>query len=730
MDRPPLTEDFLTNSSSTRTRSRLALLASATFTACAPGVLQAQSAAPAATPPAKPIVVTGTRRDYDSSIDRRTYTVSKDVQGANGSIADVLRNIPSVDVDLQGNVSLRGDPNVTILIDGKPTSLFTGPGGGQTLQQVPASQYERVEVMTNPSAAFSANGSGGIINLISRKNRTSGASGSVRGSAGTRGRRSLGGAFTDKLGKITLNLNASWRHDPQFTTDITHFEEPASGVSSREITKGVGDLHLWTARAGADLDLGGSNSLSADVHRTTFLFHSNMQSTLVGSDASDALVREFSRNGLFLQNRFDTEGSLSFQHDTNGKGDDYSANLTYESTRNEDADRFDNISTLPPQPDLFDNVSRLSLLHRLEAKADYDSPRPGDASLQAGIDLQLDRDRFHDLGGFGPTAAIAAIPQPDFTELFDFNRSVGAAYAIYQRPFGHLTAQAGVRLEAEERNSGVAGTGISVSDRHARLFPSLHLEWKLNSETSLKGSVSTRIQRPEPIDFDPFRRFVDPFHFEAGNPHLKSETTISFEAGIEHKHKSFLDIATLYYRRNHGGVTDLSEDIGDGVLLTTRENLLGSTQLGLELVANGPLTKRLSYKLSGNAYRFTIDATNLGFGRRSATIESGKAGVDWQPDKKDLAQVNVSLSGRQLLPQGIVDPMLLVNLGYRHQLNQRLFVFLTAQDALHTYTRHARIDTPTLIERTFDSAKTQAAFIGITYDFGGKAKEPGFDYSG
>ena len=697
-----------------------------------PAALHAQSTtqAPPAKATAKPIVVTGTRRDYDSSIDRRTYAIGRDVQGANGSIADVLRNIPSVDVDLQGNVSLRGDPHVTILVDGKPTSLFNGPGGGQTLQQVPASQYERVEVMTNPSAAFSANGSGGIINLITRKNRPNGATGTIRAAAGTRGRRKAGASFADKLGKASVNLDFSWRGDPQFTTDIVHFEEPDTGVSSREITKGDGDLHLWTARAGADLDLGGSNSLSTDVHRTTFLFHSDMKSTLLGTDEADALAREFERNGFFLQNRFDTEGSLSFQHDTNGKGDDVSASLTYESTRNQDADRFQNISTLPPEPDLFDNVTRVSRLHRFEAKADYNSPKDEDSSLQAGVDLQLDRDSFHDLGGFGPTAELAAVPQPDFTELFDFHRSVGAAYAIYERPFGDLTAQAGVRLETEDRDSGVAGSGISVRDTHTRLFPSVHFEWKADAETSLKASVSTRIQRPDPTDFDPFRRFVDPFHFEAGNPRLKAETTVSFEAGIEHKHKSWLDIATLYYRSNRGGVTDLSQDLGDGVLLTTRENLVGSTQLGLELVANGPLTKTLSYKLSGNAYRFTIDATNLGFGMRSATIESGKAGIDWQPDKKDLGQVNISLSGKQLLPQGEVDPMLLVNLGFRHQINDRLFLFFTAQDALHTYTRHSSIVTPTLIERSFDSAKTQAAFIGLTYDFGARPKQPAFDYAG
>jgi outer membrane receptor protein involved in Fe transport len=636
-----------------------------------------------------------------------------------------------VDVDLQGNVSLRGDAHVTILVDGKPTSLFNGPGGGQTLQQVSANQYERVEVMTNPSASFAANGSGGIINLITRKNHANGVTGSLRAALGTRGRRSSAASLADTAGKVTLNLNATWRADPQFTTDITHFEEPVTGVDSREITKGSGDLHLWTARAAADLDLGASNTLSADLHHTSFLYHSDMHSMLTGFDDQGAEVRDFSRNGSLLQNRFDTEGSASFRHDTSGKGDDYSASLTYERTREENSERFQNISVIPPAPDLFDQVSRLNRLGRFEAKADLNSPRPGDASLQAGVDAQVDHDRFDDRGGFGPTAAIAAVPQPQFTELFGFDRTVAAAYAVYERPFGKLSAQAGLRAEAESRRSGEIGEPPSARDQGVRLFPSLHLEWDMDSATALKASASTRIQRPDPVDFDPFRRFIDPFHFAQGNPRLKPETTASFEAGIEHKKKKSVDIATLYFRRNRGGVTDLSEDLGDGVFLTTRENLVGSTQAGIELVADGPVTKTLTYRLSGNFYRETIDATNLGFGRRSALIESGKAGIDWQPRKRDLAQVNLSLSGRTLYPQGEADPMLLVNLGYRHELSNRLFGFLTVQDALHSYKARGRVETPTLIERTLDSAKTQAAFVGLTYDFGGKpSRAPTFDYSG
>ena len=695
----------------------------------------AQSSETPPTQDKRQITVTGVRRSYETSIDRSTYRIGSDVQAANGTIADVLRNIPSVDVDLQGNVSLRGQGNVTILVDGKPTSLFNGPGGGQTLQQIPASQYERVEVMTNPSAAYAAKGSGGIINLITRKSRANGAVATVRGALGTRGRRSTGVSFSDKIKALTFTANANLRRDPQFTTDVDDFTELGSSgvpvVSSHEVTRGVGKLHLWTASAGADLDLNKSDRVSAEIHHTTFVFHSNMISDLAGTDPFGAIVRRFNRNVFLQQNRFDTEGSLSFRHDTQGKGTDVTVSLTYERTLEDNRDRFDNVDVLPTAADLFDNVSRFGRLGRLEAKADLVSPLPNDSSLQAGVDVEDSRDRYQDLGGFGATAAIAAVPQADFTDLFIFRRTVAAAYAIYQRPLGNLTAQVGVRLENEDHHFRHEDGSSGGSQNDARIFPSFHLQWQANKTVDVKASVSTRIQRPGPSDFDTFQRFVDPFHFVAGNPELKPETTISFETGVERKKNKSLESATIYYRDNRNGVTDVSLEINDGVLLATRENLRGSISLGVELVANGPLSKTINYRLSGNIARFTINATNLDFGHRSAMIASGKAGVDWQPSKTDLAQLNMSLTGKQLLPQGDVDPMLLVNLGYRHRLNQRLFGFMTAQDALHTYKSHGHLNTPTLIERSFDSAKTQAAFIGLSYNLGGKsARDPAFDYSG
>lgn len=695
----------------------------------------AQSAQPPAqTPNNKTITVTGTRQTYTNDIDRRTYDIRRDVQGATGSIADVLRNIPSVDVDLNGNVSLRGDANVTILVDGKPTSLFRGPGGGQTLQQVPASQYERVEVMTNPSAAFSANGTGGVINLISRRNRAPGLTGSVRAAQSPSGRRSAGGNLSDKIGKLTLTADANGRRDPQYTTDIERFQSfDAAGnplVDSRQTSKGVGKLHLWTARVGADYDLDPKTRLSAEFHRTDFRFHSHIVTALTGTNAAGTIVRQFGRDGRLVSNRSDSEGSISYRHDFATKGRNVTASLSWEETTDLAAQVFEDTNILPAAPSRFDNLSARSDLRQLEAKLDYVSPLPGQGKLQAGIDIQDSQNRFDDRGGFGADAATAAVPQPGLTDLFHFARTVTAAYATYQRPIGDLAAQFGLRVEGDSIDLNPADGSFLLHRESARFFPSLHVE-RAFGDNKVQASYSTRIQRPEPRDLNPFRRFIDPFHIQAGNPALKAQTTQSFELGFEHRKGTSLDLATLYYRVNRNGVTDVTTDIGNDVLLTTRANLTGSRSAGVELVFNGKVTKRLSYRLSGNFYWYEIDAANLGYGRRSTWVESGKASFDWQPNDRNLAQINISAVGKRLLPQGHVAPFQLVNVGFRHKLNRRLWVFVTAQDALHTYQIHSIVRTPTLIDRSEDFARTRAAFLGITYNFGGKAgRDPAFDFSG
>jgi outer membrane receptor protein involved in Fe transport len=694
----------------------------------------AQPAPPSRAPKLAPITVTGRALTDTSQLDRKSYAIGRDIQGASGSIADVLRNIPSVDVDLSGNVTLRGQSNVTILVDGKPTSLFRGAAGGQVLQQLPAGQYERVEVMTNPSAAFGAEGTGGIINLITRRNRAPGVSGSVRANLGTSGRRGVGGSVSGKTGKLTLGTDGSWRHDPQFSRDVirdTEFDSAGRPTLNTErIRRGVGDLHLWTLRGSADYDLDAKSRLSAEIHHTTFLYHSHMTEELTGTDSSGLPAVSFNRDGTLTMDRGDTEGSLTFHHDYAGTGHNLVTSLTVEHSRDTSGRVFEDQSQLPPIPAQFDNVHSLNDQHRTEIKGDYNDPLHSGAHLAAGYDVERDSDLFDDHGGFGPDAVAAAMPQPVFSERFHVRRTIAAAYATYEREFDFATVQLGLRAEAADTRTKSDATGFSNSANDFDLFPSVHAEHSLGKTDLLRASYARRISRPDPASLDPFRRFIDPLHFEAGNPDLKAQTTNSFELGFEHHQGSTLDSATLFYRHSSAGTTDVTSEIGDRILLTTQENLRGSDSAGAEIVVNGNVTKKLAYRLSGNLLHSRIDASNLGLGERSGWIVSGKASADWQPDAADLAQLTFSLTGNKLLPQGSRAAMLLVNAGFRHKLNARLWAFVTVQDALHSYQQHDRVELATLIERSTASARTRAAFLGLTYDFGKKGRDPSFDYSG
>lgn len=165
-----------------------------------PGHALAQAKAPPAKTVDEVVVQAAPAAEVQTSIDRRSYSVGKEIGASTGTLADLLRTVPSVDVDAQGTVSLRGDAGVTITVDGKPSGMFRGEGRAQAVQSLPADQFERVEVITNPSAAESAEGSAGVINLVSKTARKAGVSGTVRSSVGTLGQYA---------GGVSLNYNAA-----------------------------------------------------------------------------------------------------------------------------------------------------------------------------------------------------------------------------------------------------------------------------------------------------------------------------------------------------------------------------------------------------------------------------------------------------------------------------------------------------------------------------------------
>jgi outer membrane cobalamin receptor len=712
----------------------------------APSAALAQTTAPPANKPAaaKPapktvegVTVTGQGSEFRSSIDRRSYDVTKDLSATTGSIADALRNVPSVDVDLNGNVSLRGDANVTIMIDGKPSNVFKGPGGGQALQALPADQIARVEVITNPSAAFSPEGSAGIINLITKQGVGAGSSGSARANIGTAGRRNVGVSGSYNSSKLTLSGDAAWRHDPQhsvYVDDRTAID-PATGLSSRNHSIGTnrGPLELWNLRGGVDYDLDPATRIGAELRHTSFTYHPDDLRHIEVFGPVGELEQVNDHFGLLRVDRFVDGGQASFRRKFSGDDHVLTLNLSREHTDEHFDSRSTETNALPPLPDLFRDIRSRNDLMQTELKADYSRPMPAEGKLKTGYDVRVDDNRYDYRATRGTSAANAG-PDLSQTNLFLYKQTINAAYATYEQPFGDWTLQGGLRLEDVRLDLDQATTGAATRRSDVSAYPSLHLAYKVSDTGQFIASYSHRIQRPSAQDLNPFR-IVGTFDARQGNPNLDPQDTHSFELGWQHKESSSFYLATLYYRLNEHGVTDVVTDLGGGILLTTKQNLARSRNAGLELVANGKITKTLSYNASTNFYWNEIEASNLGLigvsSRRSAFAVGGRASLNWQVTPKDLVQVSAQLAPKRLLPQGFSEPVVLMFLGYRHKFDDSLSFAFTTQDPFDVYRFRQVFDTPLLRERSTDRGRIQAAFVGLTWSFGAAAKKPqAFDFGG
>ncbi|HRD29587.1 MAG TPA: outer membrane beta-barrel family protein [Caulobacter sp.] len=671
-----------------------------------------------------------------SSIDRRSYSVQGDLQATSGSIADALRRVPSVEVDMEGNVKLRGDPGVTILIDGKPSSIMQGQGRADALQMLPADQIERVEVLTNPGAQYSPEGTGGVINLVTRSSARAGAgaSGSVRANVGT-GDRFNGGinwAFNSK--KLALSANASlMRFGNRFDgTDDRSLTGPGGVYRQRQTSstemQGVGG----NARIAADYDLDPHNRISGALN--VFQFRPDFDSdslseTFDGAGSSLGVIR---RKGSADGASLFASGSLSWRREF--AGDDHT--LTVELNRdrwaadNDSAFRVDTLS--PAAPSQFEDSDGRIVASNLTFKGDYSRPMPRNGRLKTGFDVQNRENDSDTVLSVGP-AEDATVIDPSRSHRLIFEETVYSGYLTYEQPFGDFTVLAGLRYEAATNDINLLTTGLTTRHDYDRAYPSLHLDYRLSDTSRLKASYALRIRRPGASDLDPWLVYIDAYNYRQGNPDLEPSETRSWELSYEYRKGKTYYLATGFWRQTDNGVTDLLVDLGGGVLLTTKANLAESRSGGVELVANSSLSPTLSLNLTGTALWNQIDAASLGYGGdRSAAALSGRASVDWQVTADDLVQVNLVVTGKSITPQGHIEPTYTTNLGYRRKIGDRWFLTVTATDLFDT--QETRLVTDSLAVNGVNVRKgaSRGLFVGLRYRFGaGKPqRDPAFDYGG
>lgn len=729
-----------------------AVLPGAALAQQAPAQPTTQTPAPRTAPPAQPaqpaqqqpaavgdVVVNARAADVRTSIDSTSYSLANDLQATTGTLADALRNVPSVEVDPDGNVSLRGDSNVTILVDGRPSTQFNGPSRGQMVQQIPAAQYARIEVMTNPSAAYSPEGSGGVINLITKPTTvrpTQTTTGSIRANVGDGGRYNIGGSVAHVNGKTTLSADVGIRHDGYLSE--------ASRVRDR---LDVGSGRFLQSRQSQDID-GSSDSayvrLSAEYNldaRTQLVGELRHTEVDAGGDGVTLYEADNAAGGIGSAYRRSGDGRFKGQFSGatarmlrrfDDQGHEWTNEVRFDrNTFNFSSDSFVD-QQIPAASNFIETTANENRQDQWGVTSAYVRPLSDGGKLRLGYELQATLLELDNGVARGPTQA-ALTPDPLVSNRFDVDQVVHALYVTYEKPFSEkLSAQFGLRLEQANLDLDQVTSGVKTSQDYFRAYPTGHLSYKLNDKDTVRASYSRRIQRPGPADLNPFLTFGDPQNFRSGNPDLQPQETDSFELNWQRRVQQTFYQATLYYRDTNKAFTQTTVDLGNGVFLTRPENLGASTSTGLELVANGPLLPTLRYSASLNVYRQEIDAAGIvGAQNRSGDAVSGRLSLNWQPTPKDFVQVSGIWAGDQLLAQGVREQSTLVNLGYRRKLNDTWSLQATIRDVFDDFGSTTTLTTPTFRDRTDQTFGGRAAYIGLTWNFGGGQRRPEqFDFQG
>ena len=705
-------------------------LAAASFASLAAAALAPASAAAQSTPtagqpqqqPSPPpargqtVTVTGSRPQVIDAPDRLSFNVANDLGAQTGSLADALRNVPGVEVDLEGRVSLRGDPGVTILIDGRPSGQLRGEGRGDALLAMPANSIERVEVITNPSAAMSPEGSGGVLNLITKKQRAAGTTGTVRANAGLEGRGSVSLNMARSRPGLTLSGEASYRrftNEIIVTQDRERFVTGGASLLSRQEQFHDNVAQGGNSRFGVEYDLDKTNRLTGEISYRRNQLESDRNERFIGNAAEPGFTRfsdqEMSQRILGLRSSWrktlpgkEHSFSVDLAHDTGGMNRLLEGRITPAAG----AAIFERIDN-----DIDRNETRL--------KADYKKPMGENRSLNLGYEYEGQNAGFDFIGARGP-AVNALVQQANLTNSFDFSQDVHALYGTAQINSGKWEFQPGLRLEQVGLDLFQRTDNARYEQDYFRVYPTLHVGRALSERTKFRASYSRRIQRPGPFELNPYTFYVDARNIQRGNPNLKPEVTDAFETSLQYRKEATFLSLTGFYRRSRDMFTEILQTLPDGVLLQTRANLGRGSRLGADAIINGRLSKTLNYQLSGTVQRIELDPRGITgtFGKVSGVVGSVRGSVNFQPSPKDFLQLSGNYQGKQLIPQGYRLGGGIVNVGYRRKINDQLSLLVTGQNILDSAKQEIVIRTPAFRDRLEFRVRGRAVLLGLAYNFG------------
>jgi len=651
------------------------------------------------------VEVIGERSQLQIGLDKRVFNVGKDLSRVGGSAADLLDNIPSVVVDGEGNISLRGSGSVRILIDGKPSGLI-GIGDAQGLQLLQSNMIESVEIITNPSAKYQAEGTAGIINIILKKEKKEGINGSFDFNTGWPHNHGAAANINIRRNWINLfgNFGVNYRErlgggntfQQFFRSDTTFFTE-----LDRDRTRTGFGLNT---QVGADIYLNPANTLT-----TSFLYRKgnddNFNETIYRDYDEDFILDDITeRIDNEKENESTVEYNLNYRRNFDKEKQELTVDVQFQNNDEvESSDIEERLVDEMMRPIGTDPLLQRSLNdegeRRLLLQADYTHPFGEEGRLEAGyfstfrhIDNEYRVEEQNDAGEWELLE--------NFSNIFDYDENIYALYTTAGNKFGRFSLQGGLRAEYSDIRTELEETN-EVNDRsYLNLFPSIYLGYELPADQNIQVSYSRRIRRPRFWDLNPFFSFSDNRNIRSGNPDLNPELTDSYEITYLKYWDKVSISGSAYYRHTTDVIDRITRLLNDSTTISRPENLLEEDNFGLEMIVSSDIGKWWKLNGSFNFFRSITDGGNLGEEFSADTYAwTGRVNSRMTFWKKLDFQLMFNYRGPQIRPQGerkaiayldaglsmdVLKGRGSLNLNVRDVFNSRRYRFITDIENLYS----------------------------------------------
>jgi outer membrane receptor protein involved in Fe transport len=586
------------------------------------------------------VTVESVKPGLQLGIDRKVFNVDKNLVSAGGTAIDIMRNVPSLNVDIDGNVTLRNN-SPQIFVDGRPSNL--------TLEQIPADAVQSVELITNPSAKFDASGgTAGILNIVLKKEKKVGYNGSLRANLDSRARIGLGGDINLRQQKLNIFANGMFNQRKSISngsTDRTLFiTNPDQHFFQRDRSVQLGQFGF--GRAGFDYFISNRNTLSLAVNYARGSFKPYM--------LSDIFVDTLHPSGTtssFIERTSDTKGNfrnlgstLSFKHNFPKAGREWTADITYNKSKNSN-NSFINTDTFNvPGYQMRGSYGQQQEIdgenQNLIIQTDFVNPLTDKIKIEMGARAQLRKNNSQNVFYVDNNGKWELQPASEIN--YRSNDQVYAAYAIYSQQFKTFGYQLGLRAESSTYHGELLKTGeLFDIDFPLSLFPSIFLSQKLGETQSLQLNYSRRINRPNFWQLTPFTDSSDKLNPSKGNPGLKPEFTNSFELSYEKTFKNRGNfLASIYYKHTTDLITRFQEEgtasSGEQVIINTWINANSSYVTGIELTMRNPFFKWWEFTPNLNVYTSDVNIN-----------------IPGEPDQPRLTSYFVKVNNTFRLPKNV-----------------------------------------------------------------------------